>query len=164
MMQESDKATQAIMSTSILPSDGTIIRVSEWRRQILWVGTVVFGFVGFSVVISAIQIGRPLAIIPALIAVGVIVASIRMPLGGIILERTGVKARSLWWTYRWHWNEIERFELRKRGETPRFRVHLKDGNVRGFLGFFARTPEEEARAKELFQALQDRLQIERSQS
>jgi hypothetical protein len=25
----------------------------------------------------------------------------------------------------------------------RFRVHLKDGKVRGFLGFFARTPAEE---------------------
>jgi hypothetical protein len=162
-MQATDENMESAEAASALPSDGKIIRVSEWRKNFLWLGAFVFGFVGLSVVVSAIQIGRPSALLPALTAIGVIVASFRMPIGGVILERSGIKARNLLRTYRWQWNEIERFELRERGETPRLRIHLRDGQTKGFPGFFARTPAEEARAKELIQALQDRLQSEQSQ-
>lgn len=101
-----------------------------------------------------------MAAIPALISAGVIYASIRMPLSGVILEQRGVKARSLWRTYHWQWDEIEKFELRNRGETPRFRVHLTDGSSKGFLGFFARSPEQEKKGQLLFEALEERLERE----
>lgn len=162
-MHVPDANTRSATSASILPPDGALIRVTESRRKILWVGAAGFGFVGFSVIISAIQVERPIAILPALVAGGLIVVSFRLPLSGVILERTGLKGRNLWWTYRWRWYEIERFELRQRGDTPRFQVHTRDGKVRGFLGFFSRTPEEERRAEELFQALQHRLREEQGQ-
>jgi hypothetical protein len=145
-----------------LPPDGTIIRVSPWRRQIFWLGAVGMGVLTVGVVIHAMQISRPAAALESLGFVLFGLALARMAICGVIVEGSGIKARSTFRTYRWRWEEIERFELRKRGETPRFRVHMRDGKVRGFLGFFARSSEEEARAQELFEALEDRLQAERS--
>jgi hypothetical protein len=147
----------AAAGSSVLPPYGQIIRVSDWRRRLLWFCAVGFGFLGISVIISAAQLGRPLALFPALVALAVIVVSARLPICGVILEQWGVKGRNIWRTYRWQWGEIERFELRDRRDSPRFRIRLCDGRIKGFPGFFAQTPAEEARAKELFQALQDRL-------
>jgi hypothetical protein len=87
-------------------------------------------------------------------------AAARMAVSGIVLESRGVKARTTWWTYHWRWDEIESFELRKRGEGRRFRIHLCDGRVRGFLGFFARSAEQEARGRALFEELEERLKAE----
>src|SRR3954454_14306701 len=158
--ERKDEKMRATEPASVLPSDGTIIRVSDWRRKLLWSCAAGFAVVGFSVIVSAIQVGRPLAIVPALFAVGVIFTSVRMPLSGVVLEQTGVKARGLWRTYRWRWDEIERFELRERGEPPRFRIHLRDGRTKGFSGFFARSPEQEERGQALFKALEKRLEDE----
>jgi hypothetical protein len=145
-----------------LPPDGTIIRVSPWRRQIFWVGAAGMGFLALCVISYAVQIGRPAV---ALEAIGVFLmglASARWAICGVAIDSSGLKARSTFRTFNWRWDEIERFELRERGETPRFQVHLKNGKVRGFLGFFARSPEEEERARELFQALQTRLRMEQA--
>lgn len=86
----------------------------------------------------------------------------RGALGGIVLSADGVKARSTWRTYHWRWDEIKNFELREKGETPRLRVHLTNGRVHGFLGFYARTKEDEERGQELFAALEERLKREQA--
>lgn len=87
--------------------------------------------------------------------------SARMALSGVSATAQGVRARSTWWTYSWCWDEVERFELRERGEVPRFRVHLrKGGRVHGFPGFFARSREQEARGRALFRELEKRLEAE----
>lgn len=87
-----------------------------------------------------------------------------MTLSGVIFESQGVKARTVWRTYHWAWDEIERFELRDRGEVPRFQIHLRDGTTQGFLGFFARSSTQEARGQALFEALANRLETEHSKS
>lgn len=149
-------------STAILPPDGTIIRVSQWRQQIAWIPTVLYGLFALWSPVFAAQKGSPLAgRIIGVLGFGFAAAvSARMALSGVMIEHEGIKARSAWWTSHWRWEEIERFELRARGELPRFRVHLRDGQVRGFLGFFARSPVQEARSKELFRALEQRLRAE----
>lgn len=144
-----------------LPPDGTLIRVSPWRGQVMWVGTTVFVFIDISVLIKVIELGRLAGVLPALACMFSAIIAIRMPLSGVILERDGVKARNIWWTYHWRWNEIERFELRERGETPRFQIHLCDDGTKGFLGFFARSPSQEERGRALFRALERRLEAER---
>lgn len=144
-----------------LPPDGTLIRVSQWRRRMAWIPTVLYALFALWSPVYAIQEGVPAAMLIGVLGFGFAAAvSARMALGGVILEPNGVKARNIWRTYHWRWDEIERFELRQRGEVPRFRIHLRDGKVRGFLGFFARSPAQEARGQAFFKALQERLRAE----
>jgi len=146
----------------IVPADGTIIRISEWRRQVLWAVAVVPAFFAICVLVYAIRASQPAALIMTA-GYGLFAFVIaRGALGGIVLGADGVKARSTWRTYHWQWDEIEKFELRKKGETPRLRVHLTNGRVHGFLGFYARTQEDEERGQELFAALEARLEKERT--
>src|SRR3954463_9200947 len=102
----------ASSSTAALPPDGTIIRVSEWRQQAMWVATAIFAFFAFCILVYAAQRHRPII---ALASLGYgFAASLfaRSALAGIILEPQGVKARGIWRTYHWRWEEVERFELR----------------------------------------------------
>lgn len=157
------KLDQTVMSQT-LPAEGTIIRVSAWRRQVLWALACLPIIFAVCVLVFAIKSGQPAASL--IIAVYGLFAFVlaRGALGGIVLSENGIKARSTWRTYRWRWNEIEKCELRKKGETPRFRVHLVNGRVHGYLGFYARTQEDEERGQELFAALEERLARERARS
>jgi hypothetical protein len=147
---------------SILPLDGTIIRVSQWRRQMAWVPAVFYAFFAVCSAAYALQKGVPAAALLGVLGFGfAAVLSARAALSGVILESGGVKARGTWRTYYWRWEEIECFELRERGEMPRFRIRLRNGKTPGFRGFFARSPEQEARGQALFRALEARLEAER---
>jgi hypothetical protein len=160
-MQPEATEQDAQRKESSLPPDGTIIRVSPRRRQTRWIGAGLFGLFAFCVTLYAFQAGRPTL---ALASLGYVLAAFgfgRLALGGVVLGDR-VRARSFFKTFTWQWEEIKRFELRQRGETPRLRVHLKDGTTRSFLGFFAQTSSEEARADELLEALQVRLQNEQA--
>ena len=149
----------APQTQDLLP-EGAIVRVTPWRRQIFWVGAAIMGFLAAYILIYALRSGRPVVAL-GMLGYGLFgLALARTAICGVIVESSGIRARSTFRTYQWRWAEIRRFELRERGETPRFRVHLQNGQVRGFLGFFARTPAEETRAKELFEAMQARLQAE----
>lgn len=161
-MPEATSNNRVVDGTS-LPPDGTLIRVSPWRRQVMWVGIVVLVFVDISVLVKVIELGRLVGVLPALASVFSAIVAIRMSLSGVMLLSGGVKARNIWWTYHWQWNEIERFELRERGETPRFRIRLRDGKVKGFLGFFARSSSQEERGQALFRALEKRLEDEHAE-
>lgn len=144
-----------------LPQDGTIIRVSQWRRQVTWIPSAIFAFLASGTLIEFIHESQPIAALFGPVSLGFCAAGFaRMALAGVILEPYGVKARTFWRTYRWNWDEIERFELRKRGEMPRFQIHLTDGHTKGFLGFFARSPNQEARGAALFRAMEQRLETE----
>jgi hypothetical protein len=145
-----------------LPPDGTLIRVGTWRIKVAWVGTFIIGLIVLSVLVQAIQIGRPVALLSALAGIFGLAVFIRIPLSGVIIEAQGVKARSVWWTYQWRWGEIERFELRDKGEKPRFRIRLRDGRTKGFVGFFTQSQSEEERGRALFKALEERLEVERA--
>jgi hypothetical protein len=152
---------QSTVNTS-LPPDGTLIRVGTWRVKVAWVGTSIIGLIVLSVLIQAIQIGRPVALLSALAAIFGLAVFVRMPLSGVIFEAQGVKARSVWWTYQWQWDEIERFELRDKGEKPRFRIRLRNGRTKGFVGFFTQSQSEEERGRALFSALEERLEVEQA--
>jgi hypothetical protein len=122
----------------------------------------VTGVIAVLVLVHAVQIGRPAAILQGL-PYAILAAFIaRGAMNGVIVEPWGVKARTTFRTYRWRWDEIERFELREKGETPRFRVHLRNGRARGFLGFYARTAAEEEKSQALFKALEERLETEQA--
>lgn len=148
--------------TSILPPDGTIIRVSQWRGQMAWIPAALYAFFAVWSAAYAIQKGVPAAALLGVLGFGfAAVLSARMALSGVILESRGIKARGTWRTYDWRWEEIEGFELRERGEMPRFRIHLRNGKTLGLRGFFARSSEQEARGQALFRALEARLEAER---
>jgi hypothetical protein len=143
-----------------LPPDGTPIRIGAWRVKVIWAGTVVVGLIALSVLIEAIQIHNFMALLSAAAAMLALVVFVRMPLSGVIFEKRGVKARTVWRTYRWRWYEIESFELREKGEKPRFRVRLRNGQTMGFVGFFTQTDAEEKEGQALFRAVQTRLEAE----
>lgn len=145
-----------------LPPDGTIVRVSPWRHYALW--APVFIYIAFTIFgpIYALNRGKPAASVFSVVFAFLVIVSVRMARSGVMLAKDGVTGRTTWRTYRWAWEDIERFELRKRGEVPRFQIHLKSGRSYGFRGFFARTPEEEARGAALLKALEERLESEQT--
>lgn len=147
-----------------LPPDGTLLRIGMWRVKIMWAGTIVIGLIALSVLIEAIQIGSPAAFLSALAAIFASGVFIRMPLSGVLFEQQGVKARTVWRTYKWRWNEIECFELREKGEKPRFRIRLRDGRTKGFVGFFTQSQAEEERGQALFRAAESRLEAEHAKT
>lgn len=131
----------------ILPPDGTLIYVSEWRRMIVWVGFGYFALGSFSIAVAALLLG-------SLAGLGIAIGSFvnaafcaRMPMTGISLEPGGVRLRTALRTYHWTWDEIERFELKPRGYIPRLRIHLRDGRVKKSRGLFARRRSEEERCQ-----------------
>jgi hypothetical protein len=153
------------MQSTILPPDGTILRVSQWRRQSGWIPTAIFAFLAIGTLIEVVQESHPVSALVGPLGLGLVALGFaRMSLSGVILESQGVKARTVWRTYHWTWDEIERFELRDRGEVPRFQIQLRDGTTRGFLGFFARSPAQEAKGQALFEALRNRLETEHAKS
>lgn len=48
--------------TSALPPDGTVIRVSQWRQQVAWIPTAIYGFLAIWSPVYAIQKGVPAAV------------------------------------------------------------------------------------------------------
>jgi hypothetical protein len=154
------QSDRGLTDDSLLPPDGTIIRVSDWRRQALWAATAIFASFAASLVVYTIQVQEPAILLGALgYGCGAALFG-RGALQGVILEPDGIKARGTLRTYQWRWDEIEHFELRERGETPRFRVHLRNGTTKGFLGFFSRTAEQESKARMMLKALDERLKVE----
>ncbi|MET0557517.1 MAG: hypothetical protein ABW065_02430 [Solirubrobacterales bacterium] len=143
-----------------LPPDGTLLRIGTWRTKVMWTAAVVIGMIALSVLIQAIQISSPGAFVAALAAVFSVGVFVRMPLSGVQFEQKGVKARTAWRTYRWLWSEIECFELREKGQRPRFQICLRDGRTKGFVGFFTQSQAEEERAQALFEAAESRLKTE----
>lgn len=143
-----------------LPPNGTLLRVGTWRIK----GHVVRGrrnrLIALSVLFQAVQIGGPAALLSAFATIFAFGVFVRMPLGEIAFEQQGVKARTVWRTYQWRWSEIESFELREKGERPRFRICLRDGRQKGFVGFFTQSQAEEEFGQALFRAAKDRLEVE----
>jgi hypothetical protein len=150
------------LDDSRLPPDGTIIRANEKRRQVLWVPVIIYALLGIYVIGFAIDRGSlPAAAVGVVIFGGVVALSVQTARNGIVLSSRGIKARG-WRTRKWSWEEIDHFELRERGQRPRFLVHLRNGESHGVVGFFGRSEEEEERAQRLHGALAERLRIERS--
>jgi hypothetical protein len=148
----------------VLPPDGTIIYVSEWRREILWIPVVVYGFLGICVIGLSLSRGSPLAaVVGALIFSAVVALSVQTAFRGVALSPQGVTARG-WRTHRWSWGEIERFELLEQGRKMRFVVHLHNGKSHRFGGFLASSQEEEDRAQRIFQAMVQRLELEQTKA
>jgi Bacterial PH domain len=83
-------------------------------------------------------------------------------MAGILVESEGIKARKANGTSRWRWDEIERLELRERGERRRLRVHLRNGTTEKLSGFFAWSEKEEVKSQALFRALEERLEGEKA--
>lgn len=144
-----------------LPPDGAFIEVSPWRRQLGWILTVVFGSMALFAMGKVLQKGDVAAIPIALYQLIIAGLAVRLPLCGLLLEQSGVKLRTLVWTHRWSWGEIDRFELKERGYIPRLRVHLSNGKVKRAPGFLARSTSQEERCQALFKALQERLEAEK---
>lgn len=147
-----------------LPSNGTIVRVAAWRRQGLWFCSAAAASLAICVIVYAVSSGRPVAATGALGYLAFAGGLTRGAMSGVVVEENGIKARNIWKTYHWRWDEIDRFELREKGENPRFQVHLRNGQVRGFLGFYARSDEEEARAQHLAESLQVRLERDQAKA
>lgn len=156
----------ACRDTSVLPPDGRLIRVSQWRQQIVW---LCFGGFALLYVNAAVHAFLAGSVYGVLLGLGLLVGggiSLRVPTTGLILEKQGVKVRSPLWTRHYAWGEIGCFELVGHPVSPymhRLRIHLLDGGVKKARGFFARGHDEEARQKILFQALQERLRHERQE-
>lgn len=156
------RIAQEAQTGSFLPPDGRIVEVSPWRRQLGWVLTVAFGYLGIAAIVKLFQSGKIDSASPAitlylLVMIGL---AVRLPLCGLLLEQTGVKLRGLAWTHQWSWSQIDHFELKERGCIPRLRIHLSDGKVKRVPGFMARSPSQEERCQALFRALEQRLEIE----
>jgi len=149
-------------NASVLPPDGTLIYVSEWRQTAGWIVFGWFGLGSLSIAVVAPFLG---SIAGFGIALGALVNAAfcaRAAMTGISLEPGGMRLRTVLRTYHWTWNEIERFELKPRGYIPRLRIHLRDGRVKKSRGFFARRRSEEERCQALFQALVERLEAGKS--
>jgi len=149
--------------SSILPPDGHLIYVSLWRRQVASACLAMFSLLYLSVGISAFAIGTLTGVTLGVVCLVMAVISVRATLSGLMLEDEGMRLRTPLRTYRWKWNEIERFDLRPRGYSPRFRIHLRDGRIRKVRGgFFAKQAKEEERLQALFEALAARLEAGQS--
>lgn len=83
---------------------------------------------------------------------------------GLLVSDSGIKARTLFRTFNWHWNEVKNFSLRGTVYTPSLQVELRDGTSRGIVGLAARTKSEQAKADQLLEELRSRLAIEHSRS
>lgn len=150
------------VEVSILPPDGTIIYVSVWRQTIAW---FFFGWLA----LGSLYVAVVAALLGSLAGFGLAIGALanagfcgRAAMAGVSLEQRGVKLRTPWWTYRWRWDEVDRFELKPRGYIPRLRIHLRNGRSKRAIGFFARGTKEEERCQALFQALETRLKMEQS--
>lgn len=147
--------------TSVLPPDGKLIYITPWRREIAGACLLLLGLMNLSLGITALLLGKPAGILLGLFSFAMAAFSIRAAMGGLMLEQSGVKLRTPVWTYRWEWSEVECFELKPRGYTPRLRIHLRSGRVKKVRGgFFAGTPSEEKRCQAFFRALEARLERE----
>jgi len=156
-----DKSAQ-YLEGSPLPPDGTIVYVSPWRRRIAWVCTAGFVYLNLAVAIKSLQLGGLVGIGLVFFSAILIVFVVRLPLSGMILGPQGIKVRSAWWTNNWCWDEISRFELLERGNSPRLRIHLRNGRIKKAVGFFARSPAQEERCQAMFRALEERLEAEQA--
>lgn len=162
MATPSDDARSS--GSSLLPPDGTRLRVSPWRQQIAWIPTALYTFFAIGLPITAIQDGYAIAALVSLLGCGfAAIGSARLALSGVILEPRGIKVRSAWWTHHWRWDDIDHFELRERGNIPRLRIHLRNGKIKKAVGFFARSPAQEERCQALFGALEERLEAEQTE-
>lgn len=154
MSLESDTRAENIS----LPEDDTIIEVSPWRRQIGWAFAAFIAVTGLSIAYKGFRFGDLYGLMLGIWGILLTVAVVRLPLEGIMLAPGGIKVRYIWWTYHWHWSEIDHFELKPRGYIPRLRIHLRNGRTKRVRGFLARSPNQEARAQALFRALEERLE------
>lgn len=149
-------------SIGALPPDGTPLRANEWRRQALWIVCACVGILTVLVAVSAIDRGHPAGLL-AVGGYGLFTAVLaRAAMAGILVESEGIKARKAIGTSRWQWDEIERLELRERGERRRLRVHLRNGTIHKLSGFFAWSEKEECKSQALFRALEGRLEDEKA--
>lgn len=161
-MDANEVEAQGAIGRTVLPPDGAIVEVSPWRRQLGWIVAAVFLSIDAVILINAIKIASLAAAGLGLFAIALAVFAVRMPLSGLTLSNEGIQLRSAWWTYRWRWEEVGRFELRDRGNIPRLRIHLRNGKVQKARGFTARKPTEEERCRALFDALEERRQREQA--
>jgi hypothetical protein len=130
-----------------------------------WIPTALLACVSITLLVKIVQNGYPVTALIGPLGTGLsAIGFARVSMSGIITESWGIKARNTLRTYSWRWDEIDHFELRARGEVPRFRVHLSDGRIQGFLGFFARSTEQEERGQAFFRELAKRLEVEQAKS
>lgn len=142
----------------ILPPDGTLIYVAEWRRLMTWGVFGVFACGSGSIAIGGLILGSTAGAGLAIGSLATAVFCVRAAMTGLSLERNGIRLRTMPRTYHLSWDEIDRFELKPRGYPPRFRIHLRDGRVKKARGFSASLPKEEERLQALFRALEVRLE------
>lgn len=151
-------------SVSVLPLDGKLICVSQWRRQIVLAVFLCYVLIFLAISIAYFTIGGVLGVVLGMGAVACGLWACRVPFTGLILDQQGVKIRAPLWTYHYSWHDVQRFELVERPVSPymhRFRVHLRDGRVKKVRGFYARGPAEEERRRLMLEALEERLAHER---
>jgi hypothetical protein len=154
----------APLNKTVLPPDGKLIIVSQWRRQITWGVFILFALCDLSIAIVAFTLGNLNGFALGLACLLFAAFSLLAPMTGLSLERQGIRVRMALWTYHWSWNQVARFELKPRGYIPRLRIHLRDGRVKKVRGgFFTRRPEEEERAQALVNALEERLKAEQGE-
>jgi len=152
-----------LRNDNVLPPDGKVIWVVQWRQQLVLTYFIVFALMFLGIALSGFLIGSA-GYLLGLGALAWAAWAVRVPLTGLILEPQGIKVRAPLWTYQYSWQEVESFELIERPISPyahRFRIHLSDGRVRKVRGFFARGSAEEKRRQEVMKALQARLACER---
>jgi hypothetical protein len=151
---------------AVLPSDGKLIFVSKWRRQVVVACFLCFALIYVAIAVASFTHGSTFGVLWGTGALVWGVWAIRIPLTGLILEPQGIKVRAPLWTYHYSWQEIKSFELVERPISPyaqRFLIHLSDGRVRKVRGFFARGSAEEEGRQEIMKALEARLAQGREQ-
>jgi hypothetical protein len=149
-------------TTDILPPNGHLVYASSVRHQITWLAFGWFALIDLVVAATALALGSFAGVALGVGCVVLAIWSLRIPTTGLVLEEHGIRLRTAFWTYKWHWDEVRRFELKPRGYIPRFRIHLTDGRIKKAGGFFARRPTEEERSQALVAALTDRLRAEQT--
>ena len=154
----SDESSKGTAAT--LPPDGHLVYASSFRYQVTWAAFGLFALMDLAIAVTAFALGTVAGAALGTACLILAAWSLRIPTTGLVLEKDGIRLRTAFWTYRWDWHEIRRFELKPRGNIPRFRIHLCDGQTKKARGFFARGPSEEERSQALVAALVDRLKAE----
>jgi len=144
------------------PSQRGLLRANNWGSPLIW---TLFGLLAFLdvVAVANLLLGGKASELKGVLMFSVFALFLgRVAALGLKVNDWGILVRSMFWTSRWRWDEIERFDLQGTVYTPSLRVTLKDGRERGVVGLAARTTGEQERAEKISVELNRRLEIEHS--
>jgi hypothetical protein len=151
-------------SDELPASQRGLLRANSWGPPAMWTIFAIFALLDAAAFANVLFGGKSSELRGIVLFTGFALFFGRGAVVGLEVKDGGVRVRLMFWTYRWRWDEIERFDLRGTVYTPSLRVTLKDGTERGIVGLAARTRGEKERAERIFTELNRRLEIEHNRA